>query len=252
MTQLSNICGASPVNNQILFFDGHDSHFGNRALTQMQSKNIQLLILKLGDSINNQPNDNGPNSTLKALYNVSKDKWMLKYGTTRFQPHHMNSVLVEEWDAFKVSSGNIIVDRFSKTHLLSLSPPNMITNIQEMVASVQTSSKGVDFISEDTVAPIQLQVTRTNDPMVIIRAKGSTQQPSRNGLLPAAAYDTVRKRIVLPLQYMKRETMMIHQQKKVKMTYEDANTRSNHNSTSEIYLTADKVAQCRQVAVNRR
>ena len=69
-----------------------------------------------------------------------------------------------------------------------------------MVASVQTSSKGVNLIAEEIVAPIQLEVTRTNDPMVIIRAKGSTQQPSRNILLRAAAYDTVNKQTVLPLQ----------------------------------------------------
>ena len=61
MTKFSNICGASPVNNQILFFDGHDSHFDDHDLTQMQSKNIQPFILKAGDSINDQPNDNGPN-----------------------------------------------------------------------------------------------------------------------------------------------------------------------------------------------
>ena len=91
MTQFSNICGASPVINQILFFGGNDSHFDDRSLKQMQSKNIQSFILKAGDSINNQPNDNGPNSKLKALYNTPKAKWMLKYGTTRFQPHHMNS-----------------------------------------------------------------------------------------------------------------------------------------------------------------
>ena len=46
--------------------------------------------------------------------------------------------------------------------------------------------------------------------------------------------------------------MMIHQQKKVKLEDEDANTRSNPNSTSGIYLTASKVAQCRQMAANRR
>ena len=94
----------------------------------MQSKNIHTFILKSGDSINDQTNDNGPNSTLKALYNRSKAKWMVKYGTTRFQPHHMKYVLVEAWYAFKVSSGNIIVDSFAKTHLLPLIPPNMITN----------------------------------------------------------------------------------------------------------------------------
>ena len=129
---------------------------------------------------------------------------MVKYGTTRFQPHHMNAVLVEAWDAFKIESGNIIVDSFAKTHLLPLSPPSIITNTQAMVASVQTYSKGVNLIAEVTVAPIQLEMTRTNDPMVIIRAKGSTQKPSRNILLRAAAYDTVHKRTVLPLQEIKR------------------------------------------------
>ena len=86
MTQFSNICGASPVNNQILFSNGHGSHFDNCALKQMQKQKIHPFILKVGDSINDQLNFNGPNSTLKALYNISKAKWMLKYGTTRFQP----------------------------------------------------------------------------------------------------------------------------------------------------------------------
>ena len=45
---------------------------------------------------------------------------------------------------------------------------------------------------------------------------------------------------------------MILKKKKVKMANEDANTRRNPNSTSGIYLTAVKVAQCRQVDVNRR
>ena len=35
ITQFSNVCGASPVNNHILFFNVHDSHFDNRALTQI-------------------------------------------------------------------------------------------------------------------------------------------------------------------------------------------------------------------------
>ena len=41
MNQFSNIYGASPVNNQILFLYGHNSHFDDHALTQMQRKNIQ-------------------------------------------------------------------------------------------------------------------------------------------------------------------------------------------------------------------
>ena len=83
--------------------------------------------------------------------------------TTRFQLHHMNSVLVEAWEAFKVSYVNIIVDNFAKSHLLPLSPPHMITNTQACVASVQTFSKGINHIAEDTLAPIKLQVTRTDE-----------------------------------------------------------------------------------------
>ena len=103
-----------------------------------------------------------------------------------------------------VSYGNIIRYSIAKTHLLSLSPPNVITNTQACVASVQTSPKGINKILEDTLAPIKLQVTSTNNPMVIIQAKGITQQPSRNILLRSAAYETVRKRTSLPLQEMKR------------------------------------------------
>ena len=57
-------------------------------------------ILKSDDYINDHPNDNGPNSKLKALYNNFKAKWMMKYGTMGFQPRHMNSVLVETWESF--------------------------------------------------------------------------------------------------------------------------------------------------------
>ena len=107
----------------------------------MQSKNIQPFILKSGDSINDQPNDNGPNSKLKALYNFSKAKWMLNYGTTRFQPHHMKSVLVEIWEAFTVSAGNIIRYSFSNMNILPVSPPNMIKNTQTCVPSVKNIFK---------------------------------------------------------------------------------------------------------------
>ena len=67
MTQFSNICGSSPVNNQILFSDGHDSHFEEHALRKMKCINIQPFVLKAVGSINDQPNDNGPNAKLESL-----------------------------------------------------------------------------------------------------------------------------------------------------------------------------------------
>ena len=35
MTQLSNLCSASPANNKIIFFGVHDSNFDDRALIHM-------------------------------------------------------------------------------------------------------------------------------------------------------------------------------------------------------------------------
>ena len=88
--------------------------------------------------------------------------------------------------------------------------------------------------------------------MVIIRVKVITQQPSINILLWTGAHDTVRKRIFIPLQETKRKIMIILKEKKAKLSNEDANTRRNPDSTSGIYLIAVKLAQCRQVAANRR
>ena len=104
---------------------------------------------------------------------------MLEYGTMRFKPHHMNSVLFDTGEAFPVSSGNIIRDIFAKFHLPSLSPPNMIKDTQTCVDSIQISSKSINQVVEDIRAPIRLLTKSTNDPMVIIRAKGSTRQLSR-------------------------------------------------------------------------
>ena len=67
MTQFSNICGVSPVKNNILFFDGHSSHFNNDALRKIRCKNIQSFVLKTGDPTNYQLNDNGQNAKLKYL-----------------------------------------------------------------------------------------------------------------------------------------------------------------------------------------
>ena len=137
MTQFCNPCDAYPINNQILFFDGHDIHFDDGALRQMKCKNIQPFVLKAGDSLNDQPNDNGPNAKLKSLYNVSKAVWMVKYGTKKVLPHHMNFALVEAWDTFKVSDGNNTRDSFLKKSY----PPSSLTNLQQIPRHVLPPSK---------------------------------------------------------------------------------------------------------------
>ena len=54
-------------------------------------------------------------------------------------------------------------------------------------------------ISLHKVGPIQVQVTRTDNNMVVLWANG-TQKSSRNSIIRAAVYDAARKRTVLPIQ----------------------------------------------------
>ena len=61
----------------------------------MELQNIQPFVLKSDNSVNYQPNDNGPNTKLNYLYNEVKAAWTLKYGMKMFLCHHMNSVLVK-------------------------------------------------------------------------------------------------------------------------------------------------------------
>ena len=95
MIQLSTVCDASTMNNQIILFDGHDIHFEDCELHYMEDITIQPFVLKAGNSGNYQPNDNGPNEKLKSCYNDTNTSWMLKYGTTKLLPHQMNSILVQ-------------------------------------------------------------------------------------------------------------------------------------------------------------
>ena len=86
--------------------------------------------------------------------------------------------------------------------------------------------------------------------MVFLRAKG-TQQSPRKIILRAAAHDAVRKVTVFPIQYMKEESMVILNKKKVILVNDETSMR-NLDYSSRIYLTASKVAQYRLVDDNRR
>ena len=156
-----------PINNHIPFFDGHNSHFDDRAPRQMNCRNIQPFILKAGNSINNQPDDNGRNVKLKYLYNVEKAAWVQKYGTAKFLSRHMNFVLVKSCYAFKVPADNSIRYRFLKTQLLPLSPAYLTTHTQECAASVQVDlgakAEDINKISCRTVSPIEVQLTSSVD-----------------------------------------------------------------------------------------
>ena len=76
-------------------------------------------------------------------------------------------------------------------------------NIQECDALIQVSSvaksEEINKISHHTVANIEVQVTRTDDTMVVLRAK-SGQKSSMNIVIRAASYESVREKYAIPIQ----------------------------------------------------
>ena len=65
---ISSMYYSSPLNTQVLFYDGHVCHYDDRELTILQSHHIKSFILKTGESMNEQTNNNVPTLNLKNLY----------------------------------------------------------------------------------------------------------------------------------------------------------------------------------------
>ena len=102
------------------------------------------------------------------------------------------------------------------------------------------------------MAPVSVDVIRTTDPMVILRALG---RPSRNILIRGAAYDTVQQRTILPIQEIKADEMEMRKRRMVRMPNrerEEEGRRMNPDSSAGIYVTASVEAQCRLIAQNRK
>ena len=111
---------------------------------------------------------------------------MLKYVMAKFLPHHMNSILVEACDAFKVSAINIVRKIFVQTNLPPLRLTNFTTNNQVCVASIQVSSgaksEDINGISHRNDAPTEVQEIRIYDPMLVLQEHW-IQQSSMNIVL---------------------------------------------------------------------
>ena len=64
---------------------------------------------------------------------------MRKHGTRKFTPAHINSVLVETWEDFNLSSTIITQENFKKTYVLLLYLSEKYTNQQDFLADTQKS-----------------------------------------------------------------------------------------------------------------
>ena len=141
--------------------DGHGSHFDDRALDILFRHNIQSFILKVGDYVHDQTNGNGPNTKLNNLYGDARMNLMRHHGTLKFTPAHMNSILVETWEAFKLSSAKITQKAFKENPPPPLSPLYTGTNHQACLASTQQSNRekvdDIRRIAKASVTPIEME-----------------------------------------------------------------------------------------------
>ena len=85
---------------------------------------------------------------------------MRHHGTLKFITSHMNSVLIEIREDFKLSSMTITQKFFKKTHLLPLHPLDIGTNHQDFPAGTQQSNleKADEIVCTENVsiAPIEM------------------------------------------------------------------------------------------------
>ena len=96
------MCCLSPLNTQVLFYDDHDSHFDDRLLDIIRINHIQYFIIMEGDSVNDHTNNNGPKLKLNNYYGNKRMYWKRKHGALKFTPAHMNGIIVETLEAFKL------------------------------------------------------------------------------------------------------------------------------------------------------
>ena len=132
------MCCSSTLNPQVLFYDSHNIHFDGRELDIIHRQNIHYFILKAGDSVYDQKNDNVPNMNLNILCGNTRMNWMRHHVTLKYSPSHMNYVLVETWNTLKLSSVTITHKLFKKTP--PRYPPDIGTNNQACLAGTKQSN----------------------------------------------------------------------------------------------------------------
>ena len=97
-------CCSSPLNTQMLFYNGYGSHIYYRELDILCRYDIHYFIIKEGGSVYDHPNDKGPNTKLNICHGNARMNWTRHCGALNFTPSHTSYVLVETWEHLKISS----------------------------------------------------------------------------------------------------------------------------------------------------
>ena len=96
ISHFTSMCFYSPLNNQVIFYDVHESHFYYREFNILQSHHFQFFFLNSGESVHSHPNNNGTKYKFNHMYGYAIMNYMRKHITLNFMLSHMNYVLLEE------------------------------------------------------------------------------------------------------------------------------------------------------------
>ena len=257
-TQFLEYCG--PKRPQYVYMDGHDSHFDSEALDLLASNHVFVFFLKSNNSEENQPNDNGPNSALKALYDLHYDDWLHQYDGIPYNGAFFNTVFVPAWRGWKVKASGAISRAFEKCGIWPLNEDatNYVHGNDQLSAkfggstsrSAQHSSGETPTSSSlvDSEAPSEVGFLRSwkGNEFTLLRAKAAA--PERSLLIRSAAHDYFKTSTVVPAQHL--QGILIEQELAKKKRIDSSASRAqlgNPGARSGLYASEAVRKRCREV-----
>jgi hypothetical protein len=81
---------AGAENPQYAFMDAHESHWDSAAIDYFAANHVHLMFLRSNASIQDQPNDNGPNEMLGSCYTRAVAEWRTRHPGVKFTPLFFN------------------------------------------------------------------------------------------------------------------------------------------------------------------
>ena len=99
--------------------------------------------------MNDYPHNNFTNMKLNNLYGNARMNWMIHQGTLEFTPSHMNSVLVETWEAFNLSLKKPTQNAFKTPPHPTLSPHQTLPPTTKLVLLVLNSKTEINLMILD-------------------------------------------------------------------------------------------------------
>ena len=117
-------CKCSVTDPHFAFFDAHDSHMGPDTLQFCLDRGMHVFFFPSNNSINDQPEDNGPNGMLQAIINRKLQDWNVVHSAICMNQVFMNEVLVDALYEFTHHPKRVqcVINAFASCNLSPMIP----------------------------------------------------------------------------------------------------------------------------------